>query len=132
MIIKRSNLEDKTYLVIDDFGDMRSLIRNMLLSCGAGDIEVAAFGQQRGDTDCAIVFDEAIGWVVRHNRAEVMIKASRDRAFPDRLCEVDIAQRVFDTSHRRFAIFGDIVLTQMPFADACRFIVVFLKQLADG
>ena len=46
MALKRSSLEDKTYLVVDDFGDMRSLIKNMLLSCGAGDIMVAINGAE--------------------------------------------------------------------------------------
>ncbi|MCG8426363.1 MAG: tetratricopeptide repeat protein [Chromatiales bacterium] len=46
MKFKRSNLESKSYLVVDDFGDMRSLIKNMLLSCGAGDIVAAMNGAQ--------------------------------------------------------------------------------------
>jgi tetratricopeptide (TPR) repeat protein len=44
--LKRSYLEDKAYLVVDDFGDMRSLIKNMLLSCGVSDISVAVNGLQ--------------------------------------------------------------------------------------
>ncbi|MET0067108.1 MAG: tetratricopeptide repeat protein [Candidatus Thiodiazotropha sp.] len=37
-------LENRAYLVVDDFGDMRSMIKNMLMACGAGDITLANNG----------------------------------------------------------------------------------------
>ncbi|MEJ2694919.1 MAG: response regulator, partial [Candidatus Thiodiazotropha sp.] len=44
MYLKSSPLEGKAYLVVDDFGDMRSMMRNMLMSCGVKDISLAANG----------------------------------------------------------------------------------------
>jgi CheY-like chemotaxis protein/predicted negative regulator of RcsB-dependent stress response len=42
--LKQGPLEGKAYLVVDDFGDMRSMIKNMLLSCGVSDISLANNG----------------------------------------------------------------------------------------
>jgi tetratricopeptide (TPR) repeat protein len=44
VFLKTSPLEGKAYLVVDDFGDMRSMMRNLLMSCGAKDIALAANG----------------------------------------------------------------------------------------
>ncbi len=44
MYLTSSPLEGKAYLVVDDFGDMRSMMRNLLTSCGAKDIALAANG----------------------------------------------------------------------------------------
>jgi CheY-like chemotaxis protein/predicted Zn-dependent protease len=37
-------LENRAYLVVDDFGDMRSMIKNMLQACGVQDITLANNG----------------------------------------------------------------------------------------
>jgi tetratricopeptide (TPR) repeat protein len=42
--LKTVPLVGKAYLVVDDFGDMRSMMRNLLMSCGAKDIALAANG----------------------------------------------------------------------------------------
>jgi tetratricopeptide (TPR) repeat protein len=42
--LKTDLLDGKAYLVVDDFGDMRSMMRNLLMSCGAKDITMAANG----------------------------------------------------------------------------------------
>jgi tetratricopeptide (TPR) repeat protein len=44
MPLKNDLLEGKAYLVVDDFGDMRSMMRNLLMSCGVKDITMAANG----------------------------------------------------------------------------------------
>jgi CheY-like chemotaxis protein len=44
--LKASPLEGKAYLVVDDFGDMRSMMRNLLMSCGVQDITPAANGTE--------------------------------------------------------------------------------------
>jgi CheY-like chemotaxis protein len=44
VILKTNPLEGKAYLVVDDFGDMRSMMRNLLMSCGVKDIALAANG----------------------------------------------------------------------------------------
>lgn len=44
MNLKTTPLEGKVCLVVDDFGDMRSMIRNMLVSCGIKNITVAVNG----------------------------------------------------------------------------------------
>ena len=44
MFFKPGLLEEKSYLVVDDFGDMRSMIKNMLMACGAKDITLANNG----------------------------------------------------------------------------------------
>lgn len=46
MYMKQGPLEGKAYLVVDDFGDMRSMIKNMLLSCGVHDIALATNGAE--------------------------------------------------------------------------------------
>ncbi len=46
MYLKNGPLEGKAYLVVDDFGDMRSLMRNLLMSCGVQDITPAANGTE--------------------------------------------------------------------------------------
>ena len=46
MYLKTGPLEGKTYLVVDDFGDMRSMMRNLLISCGVKDIALAANGTE--------------------------------------------------------------------------------------
>lgn len=44
MFFKPGLLENKLYLVVDDFGDMRSMIKNMLVACGAREIRLARNG----------------------------------------------------------------------------------------
>jgi len=44
--LRTTPLEGKAYLVVDDFGDMRSMMRNLLVSCGAKDIALAANGAE--------------------------------------------------------------------------------------
>lgn len=44
MNLKTTPLEGKACLVVDDFGDMRSMIRNMLIGCGIKNITVAVNG----------------------------------------------------------------------------------------
>jgi CheY-like chemotaxis protein len=44
--LKKGPLEGKAYLVVDDFGDMRSMIKNMLMSCGISDIALAVNGAE--------------------------------------------------------------------------------------
>ena len=46
MYLKTGPLEGKAYLVVDDFGDMRSMMRNLLMSCGVQDITLAANGSE--------------------------------------------------------------------------------------
>ncbi|MCU7865384.1 MAG: tetratricopeptide repeat protein [Candidatus Thiodiazotropha sp. (ex Lucinoma borealis)] len=46
MFFKPGPLENKTYLVVDDYGDMRSMIKNMLIACGAKDITLAVNGAE--------------------------------------------------------------------------------------
>ncbi|MCM8885576.1 MAG: tetratricopeptide repeat protein [Candidatus Thiodiazotropha sp.] len=46
MFFKPGPLENKTYLVVDDYGDMRSMIKNMLIACGANDITLAVNGAE--------------------------------------------------------------------------------------
>ena len=49
MYLKQGPLEGKAYLVVDDFGDMRSMIKNMLMSCGVSDIALAVNGAEALD-----------------------------------------------------------------------------------
>ncbi len=44
MYLKTNPLEGKACLVVDDFGDMRSMMRNLLTSCGVKKIALAANG----------------------------------------------------------------------------------------
>ncbi len=44
MSFAQSILENRAYLVVDDFGDMRSMIKNMLIACGVKDITLANNG----------------------------------------------------------------------------------------
>ena len=46
MAFKIGILENKTYLVVDDFGDMRSMIKNMLIACGVKQVSLAINGAQ--------------------------------------------------------------------------------------
>ncbi len=46
MYLKTGPLEGKAYLVVDDFGDMRSMMRNLLISCGVSDIALASNGTE--------------------------------------------------------------------------------------
>ncbi|MCU7855158.1 MAG: response regulator, partial [Candidatus Thiodiazotropha sp. (ex Lucinoma borealis)] len=46
VFFKPGPLENKTYLVVDDYGDMRSMIKNMLIACGAKDITLAVNGAE--------------------------------------------------------------------------------------
>ncbi|MCU7849573.1 MAG: response regulator [Candidatus Thiodiazotropha sp. (ex Lucinoma kastoroae)] len=46
MFFKPGPLENKTYLVVDDYGDMRSMIKNMLIACGVKDITPAVNGTE--------------------------------------------------------------------------------------
>ncbi|MCU7878721.1 MAG: response regulator [Candidatus Thiodiazotropha sp. (ex Lucinoma borealis)] len=46
MFFKPGPLENKTYLVVDDYGDMRSMIKNMLLACGVKDVTLAVNGAE--------------------------------------------------------------------------------------
>jgi tetratricopeptide (TPR) repeat protein len=46
MYLKTGPLEGKAYLVVDDFGDMRSMMRNLLVSCGVKDIELSSNGNE--------------------------------------------------------------------------------------
>ena len=41
---KRQEIESKSFLVVDDFGDMRSMLKNMLTSIGVTQINTAASG----------------------------------------------------------------------------------------
>jgi CheY-like chemotaxis protein/Tfp pilus assembly protein PilF len=42
--LKTNLLAGRAYLVVDDFGDMRSMMRNLLISCGVKDVTLAANG----------------------------------------------------------------------------------------
>ncbi len=44
MFFKPGLLENRLYLVVDDFGDMRSMIKNMLVACGVRKIRLARNG----------------------------------------------------------------------------------------
>jgi tetratricopeptide (TPR) repeat protein len=46
VLLKPGFLENRVYLVVDDFGDMRSMIKNMLMACGAKEITLAINGNQ--------------------------------------------------------------------------------------
>ncbi|MCU7928977.1 MAG: response regulator [Candidatus Thiodiazotropha sp. (ex Dulcina madagascariensis)] len=46
MSFKQNPLEKKAYLIVDDFGDMRSMIKNMLMACGARNISLAINGAE--------------------------------------------------------------------------------------
>jgi CheY-like chemotaxis protein/lipopolysaccharide biosynthesis regulator YciM len=46
LAFKKGLLENRTYLVVDDFGDMRSMIKNMLMACGVREISTASNGAQ--------------------------------------------------------------------------------------
>lgn len=46
MFFKPGPLENKSYLVVDDYGDMRSMIKNMLIACGVKDITLAVNGAE--------------------------------------------------------------------------------------
>ncbi|MEJ2455184.1 MAG: response regulator [Candidatus Thiodiazotropha sp.] len=46
MYLTAGPLEGKAYLVVDDFGDMRSMMRNLLTSCGGKDVTLAANGTE--------------------------------------------------------------------------------------
>ncbi|MES9852574.1 MAG: response regulator [Candidatus Thiodiazotropha sp. L084R] len=46
MFFKPGLLENRLYLVVDDFGDMRSMIKNMLMACGVRDITLARNGAE--------------------------------------------------------------------------------------
>ncbi|MEJ2620360.1 MAG: response regulator [Candidatus Thiodiazotropha sp.] len=46
MFFKPGLLENRRYLVVDDFGDMRSMMKNMLMACGVRDIKLARNGAE--------------------------------------------------------------------------------------
>jgi CheY-like chemotaxis protein/Flp pilus assembly protein TadD len=46
LVFKIGLIENRTYLVVDDFGDMRSMIKNMLMACGVKEISTANNGAQ--------------------------------------------------------------------------------------
>ncbi len=46
MAFKSGLLENRSYLVVDDFGDMRSMIKNMLTASGVKDITLAVNGAE--------------------------------------------------------------------------------------
>ncbi|MEJ2612913.1 MAG: response regulator, partial [Candidatus Thiodiazotropha sp.] len=46
MAFKRGLLEEKAFLVVDDFGDMRSMIKNILMACGGKEITLANNGAE--------------------------------------------------------------------------------------
>jgi tetratricopeptide (TPR) repeat protein len=46
VVFKTGLLENKRYQVVDDFGDMRSMIKNLLLACGVQDITLARNGAE--------------------------------------------------------------------------------------
>ncbi|MCG7873416.1 MAG: response regulator [Candidatus Thiodiazotropha lotti] len=46
MFFKPGLLENRLYLVVDDFGDMRSMIKNMLMACGVREIRLARNGSE--------------------------------------------------------------------------------------
>ncbi|MCG8487897.1 MAG: response regulator [Chromatiales bacterium] len=46
MFFKPGLLENRLYLVVDDFGDMRSMIKNMLMACGVREIRLARNGNE--------------------------------------------------------------------------------------
>ncbi|MCG7898871.1 MAG: response regulator [Candidatus Thiodiazotropha weberae] len=46
VFFKPGPLENRLYLVVDDFGDMRSMIKNMLMACGVRDIKLARNGSE--------------------------------------------------------------------------------------
>jgi len=43
---KRHEIESKVFLVVDDFGDMRGMLRSMLNSIGVGEIDTAVNGKE--------------------------------------------------------------------------------------
>jgi tetratricopeptide (TPR) repeat protein len=46
VLFKPGFLENRAYLVVDDFGDMRSMIKNMLMACGAKEVNLAINGNE--------------------------------------------------------------------------------------
>jgi CheY-like chemotaxis protein len=46
LAFKRGLLEEKAFLVVDDFGDMRSMIKNILMACGGKEITLANNGAE--------------------------------------------------------------------------------------
>ncbi|MES9939815.1 MAG: response regulator [Candidatus Thiodiazotropha sp. 6PLUC2] len=46
MFFKPGLLENRLYLVVDDFGDMRSMMKNMLMACGVREITLARNGAE--------------------------------------------------------------------------------------
>ncbi|MEW8340763.1 MAG: response regulator, partial [Candidatus Thiodiazotropha taylori] len=46
VFFKPGLLENRLYLVVDDFGDMRSMMKNMLMACGVREIKLARNGNE--------------------------------------------------------------------------------------
>lgn len=46
---KRHAIETRAFLVVDDFGDMRSMLRSMLSSIGIADVDTAINGREAID-----------------------------------------------------------------------------------